>query len=694
MVSIIRNEHFDVDMMEKLLRHEGVSQKDKTMLRKYKKRAIDGNQVQTKYVFGKNWAERGEGRLFPEAGLGLASMSRKIRGALAKRFYFDVDIENAQPTILRELCKRESWDCPVLEEFIEKRTTILKEMMTSLGMTRGEAKDDCIAVLFGGYRSTHNILMRLSQELEKIKKNAVGHYPDLHAYIKKLKDKEVHDNIAGSLLAIVLQDQERQILFHMDEYLKEHGRPLCVLIHDGGFIRRVEGEETIPQELLDGCVAYLKEKTGFDLRLAVKPCEHDFSFNDIVSTTRQRLMTVIKEFEKNHFYLLNSGVVCREDEGSITMRWKTLLACEAIGNKFDYFEDNKFVQVIKEWVRLPTRRTYDRIGFYPGAMPENIFNLYRGPVIASEEAGPDGVPAFKALLSVLLKDDEPAMKFVTQWAAHIFQKPAERVGTAIIFTGEMGIGKDMLWELIGKLLGDKLFFTTDNHEQDILGSFNGLLEGRLLVKMEEVNGQFMRENHDRIKGMITATTRTINIKSVPTYTIDKYERWVMTTNDPVPVVVNKTDRRFNIFMCGESKRGDNDWYTAIWNAMVAGRRSIYDWLMSIDLTDFNRHAIFRTDYHTMLAEGEKPAQERFIDECAEDPLYDKIDRSATDLWKDYSTFCGKNGFQCCHVVHFIRKLGHYIGNGRLVKRILHSKPCYTITVAGAMPVANCIINET
>ena len=169
----------------------------------------------------------------------------------------------------------------------------------------------------------------------------------------------------------------------------------------------------------------------------------------------------------------------------------------------------------------------------------------------------------------------------------------------------------------------------------------------------------------------------------------------MTSNDAVPVVVNTTDRRFNIFHCGESKRGDTAWYKATWEAMVAGRRSIYDWLMSVDLSDFDPNAIFRTEYHTMLAEGEKPTQERFIDECAEDPLYDKNERTASDLWNDYKRFCGQNGFQCCNVVHFARKLGHYVGNGRLVKRTVKGKTHYTITVAGALPAAtNCIINDS
>ena len=117
---ISRTERFDVDVMEKLLCHSGIPTEVKSRLRKYKKRAIDGNNVAINYKFGKEWVERKQGRIFPDASLGLASFPRQIRSALAKSYYWDVDIENAQPSILREICKKNGWSHGVLDKFIEQ----------------------------------------------------------------------------------------------------------------------------------------------------------------------------------------------------------------------------------------------------------------------------------------------------------------------------------------------------------------------------------------------------------------------------------------------------------------------------------------------------------------------------------------------------------------------------------------------
>jgi hypothetical protein len=671
MAVIIRNEHFDVDMMEKLLRHEGVCERDKAFLKRYKKRAKDGNRVEVEYKYGKNWRERGEGRLYPDTpSLVSSNMSRSLRNALGARYYWDIDIENAQPSILREFCKEQEWACSVLEEFIQKRTSILETMMTTLNFTRDEAKQECIQVLFGGYSDKHPILLKLFTELSRIKKACVGHFPDLCAHLKKIKDT----NIEGSLLANVLQDKERQILLHFDAYLASQGRSFDVLIHDGGLIKKKEGEIELPQQLLDGCVAYLKEKTGFDLRLSVKEMTHTFEFVDKQPEINSKLATVIREFEKTHFYMKSTSQVCEEDpEGGISMSWTLLKAFEALGNTYNYFDSTGCVQPIKSWVSSPNRRTYDRLGFYPGKGPANIYNLYRGPeasflpVPVLQDTRFAAVDAFKELIAVLLNRNQEHIDHLTKWVAHIFQKPAERAGTAIVFTGDMGLGKDMFWALIGTLLGSKLAYSTLNYEKHIFGDFNPNLAGRLLIRMEEVNADAMRKHDDVLKGLITGTTVTINQKNEKPYDIEHYARIVMTSNHESPIKIAPTDRRFNVFHCGDEKRGDVEWFKKTYAAMMAGRRAIYDYLMAVDLKGFNVTQILKTEYHQLLAEQERPAQQDWLTAVAMDPNYNKVDRTGSELCADYNTWCRETGNVPCHAKWFMRKLTPMISRGHIQK---------------------------
>lgn len=682
-----RMEIYDADIMEKLLIHPGVSTGVKSMLQKYKKRSHDGNRVAVQYVYGKKMEQLQIGRLNVENSIGLAAFPRNIRCALAQTYYWDLDIENAHPVILSNLCKDNGWAYDKIEEFVKNRKDILNYIMTNEDKSRAEAKDICIAIFFGAYRDNHPCFEDLCKQISTIKDNCCGKYPDIYKLaLKKVKETGLEwKDPKSSCLAITLQDIERKILLTIDAFLKPQGRAFETLIYDGGFIRKLSGESQFPIQLINDIEEHIKQTLKYDIKLSIKPCEHNFEFVSKESV----FMKTVREFEKQHFYLKDSNLICEEDDSGIVHRWARLKAQEALGNKWKH-EDKQFVCA---WLDTANRRTYERVGFYPGSIHDSfIYNVYRGPIAAKAEGGSEtdeaGVAAFKELIAVLMKRDEANVDYLTRWISHMFQRPEERVHTCIVFTGDMGLGKDMLWDFIGQqLCGSKLFFNSENHENDIFGSFNNQLEGRLLIKLEEVDGTFMRKNQSKLKAFITSSSQIINIKNVSTYSIDKYSRLVMTTNDAVPIVIDQTDRRFNIFHCGDERRGDLAWFKQTWDTMVAGRRGVYNWLMSQQLGDFNPSKIIKTHYHQLLAENEKPQQEVFIDNCIADINYDKSKRFAAELWKDYNIHCEEGGFQKCNVVHFIRKLSHYIEKGKIVKEpLLNGKARYSmITPAAAAP---------
>ena len=131
-----RKEVYDVNVMAHLLRHDGVSKQDKKQLRDYKRMARDGNNVIVEYIFGKGWADIRRGDLYAKHSLGLASFPREIRGALAQKYYWDVDMANAHPVILSGMCKRDGLVCPKIDEFILNRKIILNELMEQNGRDR------------------------------------------------------------------------------------------------------------------------------------------------------------------------------------------------------------------------------------------------------------------------------------------------------------------------------------------------------------------------------------------------------------------------------------------------------------------------------------------------------------------------------------------------------------------------------
>ena len=80
------------------------------------------------------------GRVFPKKSLGLTSFSKKIRNTFLEDNYIDLDLSNARPAIVYNICKSNDIECPYIEKYIQNRDTILQDVMDSYGVTRKDAK--------------------------------------------------------------------------------------------------------------------------------------------------------------------------------------------------------------------------------------------------------------------------------------------------------------------------------------------------------------------------------------------------------------------------------------------------------------------------------------------------------------------------------------------------------------------------
>lgn len=269
---IVKTEMFDADMMFALSDHDGVPTDIKKILKAYRKRATDGNKVQVVYEFGSNWKGIQKGRIGPQKGLGLQTFRSDIRAALAAKYYWDVDIANAQPNILVALCKERGWKCDLLEEYTLNRSSKLAELMTDLDCDRDAAKQFCLSILFGAqpYKKVSAYYSQLAAELSTIAENCLLAFPEIAKIAKS------RDNPKASCIAVVAQDKERQILTELDCFLRTLGRTMDALIHDGGLVRKEEDETCFPSEILRAAEDHLAEKFGFRLRLEVKPMKHSF----------------------------------------------------------------------------------------------------------------------------------------------------------------------------------------------------------------------------------------------------------------------------------------------------------------------------------------------------------------------------------------------------------------------------------
>lgn len=684
-LKVVKTELFNIDALENLTSHDGVSLDTKRLLKAYKRSRHDGNKVQVVYEYGKLLKTVQKGRLYPQKGLGLQNFPSDVRSALAQQYYWDIDMVNSQPVILLQMCEQNGWKCEELRSYVGNRSQWLSAIMKELDCDRDGAKQLCLATMFGGtYKRSPDFIKRLSAELYQVGINLVNANQDLLKIVSKEK------NPAASCVAQVLQDTEFRILRHIDSFFQQHDRFMDTYIHDGGLVRKNEGENSFPAELLRRAEADVFTTFGFQISLDVKPLTHTFEFKRDVMRTQhvsEREYQQRKElFEETHFYCEQTSSICTITPNGLTHTNKGDALATFASFNFQKTHNQRIIvdRFIPMWMDDPSKRTVSKLIFYPDVsyQQEGCYNTFCGLQGAVETAIPSNadkiIERFNELVFVNAGCRENDALYLKKWLAHGIQFPHKVPGVAIVLINKaQGTGKETLMDFMGsKVFGKEYYKNIKNVETELFDAHSTAMDKTLFLKLEEVNGSMNRKFSDILKGIITATSATINPKGVGKYTIDAFPRVVMTSNNVVPVKVEVGDRRFCIFYTSAKYVG----HTVFWNETYSlfelpeAGHVIHQYLMSIDLSDFEVKLFPKTDYHEALAETEVASEEEFINQC--EPFTDLL---ATPLHTLYLAYCREHGYVPKGVVHFTRMLTPMVETKVLTRRSkdgrsLYSKP--------------------
>lgn len=683
---IVKTELFDINMMENLASHDGISVDVKTLLKAYKKKREDGSKVQVIYEYGKNFKKLKLGRLYPQKGLGLQNFPSDVRSALAQKYYHDIDMVNSQPTILSQLCEKNGWACDHLKDYVDNRAIYLEEIMKHKNCDRDAAKTLCISIMFGAKPSdVPKCIQLLVNELDKISTNAIKQFPELYALCKKL-DKE---NPKASCLANVLQDIEFKILREIDVKLQERDRSMDVFIHDGGLVRRIDDEKEFPKEILEEISAEIKESTGYSIKLSEKPLQHSFEFKkDVIrcANVLEREYQQRKElFEETHFYCSDTSTICLEtDKGLIHISKADARETLAKFN-FQKIVDNtvRTISFVGEWLKDPTKRMINKLVFEPEKdleIKEDEYNLFRGfeasqyqGVVNEKDAILD---RFKIIIEQNAGKKTELVSYITNWFAHLVQYPTKIPGVAIVLINtDHGTGKDTLGNFIGsRVIGDSYFKNIINVETELFDSHSIAFDKTLFMKLEEVNGAANRKFSDMLKSMITAKQATINPKGMKKYTTNVYPHMFMTTNNVTPVKIEPNDRRFFISYTSSDYRADREFWKEthrLFDLPEAGA-VVYEYLMNIDLSKFIVQDFPKTEYRESLALMETPSEVLFLRETES---FEAL--PATELFEQYHYYCEENHLTPKTLIGFSRALSPLIEQKIIIRRLLNGKNVYS-----------------
>ena len=246
----------NVENLEKLRYSKkllGESTRDKNMiglLDMYSKRVFNG-MVNVLYKL------EGYGRLKNvikgDIGFSYTNMSRSARNLLSSKFYDYYDINNAQPRIIYNLCKKLNIPAPAIFDYVLNRDNYIVEIINRTGKSKKDIKSMLIS-LFYGKASLEEIkfelykdvkisewVIRLFTELKDIRKNIldIPIYKDIIEYSnKRRKDKKKEYNLSGAAFCLIIQSYERVIILEFIKRICEDGIKIGSEIHDGVLLEK------------------------------------------------------------------------------------------------------------------------------------------------------------------------------------------------------------------------------------------------------------------------------------------------------------------------------------------------------------------------------------------------------------------------------------------------------------------------
>ncbi|KNC99706.1 uncharacterized protein SPPG_05087 [Spizellomyces punctatus DAOM BR117] len=274
--------------LREILNSPYVSEEYKRFFRSFKKRRVGPNDYHVEYNFSENNRDLRIGRLYaqcrcfhlnnddgekvnPSSLQGTPARTFPFRAYLCGHEYHDLDMVNAQFTVLRELSKSNNLFCPHLDDYVENRDTLLSEWKMN--------KQDMIAIVNCEKKATNfnkQVAAIHSFVYQKLVPLLQKQFPDI--WLRTSRKKQ---NRAGSFLSLVYHTVENCIMWSMHEFFTDIQYSVDVLIYDGIQVRRKPGTDRLfDVNLLHECEQYILAETGYSIRLSEKPMEFSQSFLD------------------------------------------------------------------------------------------------------------------------------------------------------------------------------------------------------------------------------------------------------------------------------------------------------------------------------------------------------------------------------------------------------------------------------
>lgn len=306
------------------------------------------------------------------------------------------------------------------------------------------------------------------------------------------------------------------------------------------------------------------------------------------------------------------------------------------------------LQASKIWMDSADRRQYDGVTFVPnGEAPNGYYNLWKDFSVKPNPHAGSFARFLEHVAENVCNGDETHLAWVMGWFAQIIQQPEKKLGTSLVFRGPQGVGKTIVGEEIGKLLG--IHYQSVSDERFVIGRFNAHLANCILLQLEEATWGGDHSAAGKLKDLITGSHQLIEYKGKEPVRVRSYVRVHITSNNDWVVPAGLEERRFTVLDVGEKRIQDGPYFQKIREELEAGGRSaLMDYLMRYDLSDVPLRQVLATDaLREQKIAGMSPEMSWWLDILMSGEL--PGDRSGdgrapkSDLYENYLTHAQRRG---------------------------------------------------
>lgn len=603
------------------------------------------------------------GRFYPNKNLSLVTLSRHVKHSIFNLLnWIDIDMIKGHPTIIYNLFKSKGTELKAFKKYIENPTKILNELIKFYSpenqlLTEDNVKDIFNISIYGGGFNTwlkqmddenhnlstdkiHPFIEEFINECKIVMNSIVRANPKLREKIVDSTEGKNDYQIDCRVVSYFCQAIENEIVYMAYKFLKNNGiiqhkrnveleyDGLCFLLPNGYTNDEIEEKVTELNTLI-------LEETKFDIKFKVKPYNKRHIHSELYPKEedlliKDKILTDFEEkksqFEKSVCKITNKSVFVKQtDDGRNIIMSRTQLVTSY--EHMCYEKEVKGVMItenfINDWLKnCPTQHQYEDMGIYPKGVvcPKNHYNLWTPfamEKIKEYIEKPDELKIILKHIYIMCGNDVNVYEYIIKWIGQMLVHPSIKT-TCPTFISKQGAGKTTLLKLISKMIGEDKYLETTQPSRDVWGNFNGIMSNCFFVNLNELSKKESMESDNKIKGLITDSSLTINSKGVNQFKIISYHRFMATTNsEDGGLKTYKDDRRNLIIRSSDELIGNKDYFEKIYEMLedVNVIKTCYEYFIKLDgLDKFHKLPLPITEYQENLKELTKSPIDMWLED--------------------------------------------------------------------------------